>query len=234
MSVPHSTTPYLPPAQPPDPPQKRIKRQRRKLRGKYSGDCASCAAKWSKCWYIASVDNQIEWETKLGILIRPCDNEVCFQCWDGKIRTSPKRRQPKFDETNLATILSKSGKDTHVGLESPLLDLKADMDGLYKSTEDMSPRTSNKRALPDDIIIPLRESSLSQPELSPMDTHQDNEGDRDVMPEEHEAVLLLSTAFKTFPLSPNVPNYSFLSQLFVPPLHTTVPALGLEACRVTI
>lgn len=70
----------------------RIKRQRRKLRGKYSGNCLSCTAKWSKCWYIASTDNQREWEARLQTLVTPGDDEVCFQCWDAKIRTSPKRK----------------------------------------------------------------------------------------------------------------------------------------------
>lgn len=70
----------------------RIKRQRRKLRGKYSGNCLSCAAKWSKCWYIASVDKQREWENRLRVVVTPVDDEVCFQCWDAKIRTSPKRK----------------------------------------------------------------------------------------------------------------------------------------------
>lgn len=96
----------LPPPPPPHPPllsqPKRIKRQRRKLRGKYSGDCVSCNAKWSKCWYIASVDNQPEWEARLGIVIHPLDDEVCFQCWDGKIRTSPKRKQSKIEEADFS------------------------------------------------------------------------------------------------------------------------------------
>jgi len=70
----------------------RIKRQRRKLRGKYSGNCLSCAAKWSKCWYIASTENQRAWEDRLRVVVTPVDDEVCFQCWDAKIRTSPKRK----------------------------------------------------------------------------------------------------------------------------------------------
>lgn len=44
------------------------------------------------------MENQPEWETRLAITIRPYDDEVCFQCWDGKIRTSPKRKLSKVED----------------------------------------------------------------------------------------------------------------------------------------
>jgi len=70
----------------------RVKRQRRKLRGKYSGNCLSCSAKWSKCWYIASVENQSEWETRLSKIVTPGADEVCFSVLGRKDSHVPKEK----------------------------------------------------------------------------------------------------------------------------------------------
>jgi len=198
---------------PPPPPgplqhQKRIKRQRRKLRGKYSGDCVSCEAKWSKCWYIASVDNKMEWETRLSTPVRPCDDEVCFQCWDGKIRTSPKRKQIKVDTPDAnpglsfnpipLTADSRQGPiltPAHLDLDpvpssDPALDLREDPDsGPHKK-----PRS------PTSTQTTVEDASNETDELgNPL---PDNDGDL----EEHEAAFLLYNAFKIFPSSPDIDN----------------------------
>jgi len=136
----------------------RIKRQRRKLRGKYSGNCLSCAAKWSKCWYIASTDNQREWETRLRLVVTPIDDEVCFQCWDAKIRTSPKRK-------------------IHYKAELIPVD-SVDTRPENGSTTAQSPLTSVKRAQ-----RIKRACTLRVPDLSPEDKYSDtNSSDEEHKP----------------------------------------------------
>lgn len=199
------------------------------MRGKYSGDCVSCNAKWSKCWYIASVDNKPEWETRLGISIIPCDDEVCFQCWDGKIRTSPKRKQTKLEVeiTPPEPGFNPSLQD-NTPQQSPTLTLSqndirlaaislkssgSDQDSPWTSTSSMeaSPRGTNKR--------PFEESGSSS-EVGETTTEEQNptkrttiggatyrsevDSDGDSMSAEHEAVFLLSTAFRTFPSGPSI------------------------------
>jgi len=234
------------------PPPKRIKRQRRKLRGKYSGDCVSCNAKWSKCWYIASVDNQPEWEARLGIPIHPTDDEVCFQCWDGKIRTSPKRKQSKIEEIDASSGSQGASSDqtlsqSDIGL-STADSTDSDRDSPRKSEESPrkleesprkheesprkleesksprkfveSPRGHNKRAFVEDYGTTVQIGDNTTTKTSQTRTsqirktqiqieipapHADND---ESMFEEHEAVFLLSTAFKTFPSSPRTNNSS--------------------------
>jgi len=145
--------------------------------------------------------------------VRPCDDEVCFQCWDGKIRTSPKRKQTKVDinETHPGSGFSNlrlaSSQETlaQPNLRYPALDLKVDLelDNELHSSGEASPRGSNKRAFTEDIGTHTKvESTHSHTAQSPLHSYLDNDGDKDEMLEEHEAVFLLSTAFKTFPLSP--------------------------------
>jgi len=202
----------------------RIKRQRRKLRGKYSGNCLSCAAKWSKCWYIASVDNQREWETRLSKTVTPGDDEVCFQCWDAKIRTSPKRK---------------------IHFKTELSELHATASSLNISTESTPSGTryakrvdrNKRRALSGDIdYIHTAEFSTLQPRggaarsnfgaLETSDLYDEEEDDsfeeeendcretsiysESVIFDEENAVILLSTAFRTIPFDVNI-NINFNS-----------------------
>jgi len=168
----------------------RIKRQRRKLRGKYSGNCLSCAAKWSKCWYIASVDNQAEWESRLSKTVTPAADEVCFQCWDAKIRTSPKRK-------------------LHYKAELPMVEDIASLvsaDGGYP----LRPaKRSKRRSLNEDYSYDLTDSDLYDSKGSSEGSEEEeyyidednatNIYNESAFLDEENAVLLLSTAFHSIP-----------------------------------
>jgi len=197
MSVPVQT-PQPPPLQPQQ--HRRVKRQRRKLRGKYSGECLSCNAKWSKCWYIASVDNKTEWEIRLNVSVRPYADEVCFQCWDAKIRTSPKRRQTiKIDTSEISTspdsspnLLPALGSSGHWKTDpsAPNREAQAEFGSLSK-------KTNYKRSLEDDVQHSCSESS---PEKVPREEESQDDSESGDEFEEQEAAFLLSTAFKTLPV----------------------------------
>lgn len=175
----------------------RVKRQRRKLRGKYSGNCLSCAAKWSKCWYIASVDNQREWETRLNKTVSPGADEVCFQCWDAKIRTSPKR---KIHFKTELSLLNDSGSASAV--DTPGARCGKRVDG-------------NKRRLSGDFDctvhapeFPTKRSRSGENSFGGLDSDELYEEDFDeeddavessIIFDEENAVILLSTAFRTLP-----------------------------------
>lgn len=180
----------------------RIKRQRRKLRGKYSGNCLSCAAKWSKCWYIASVDNQAEWEARLNKPVTPCTDEVCFQCWDAKIRTSPKRKMNFKSELPAIAELS---ADTSSSTGYPLRPLKrADRHkrralneggayayGLHSAEELYDSKGSD--GSDEDY---LAEEEGGGDESNPSTSYYTDGG---IIMDEEDAVLLLSTAFHSIP-----------------------------------
>lgn len=183
----------------------RIKRQRRKLRGKYSGNCLSCSAKWSKCWYIASTDNQGEWETRLGKIVTPGDDEVCFQCWDAKIRTSPKRK------VHFKTYVDPCLEDSAV---SPV----------KRGTN-----RQKRRALSDDFTFVHPSISLGQAQgdcgsQSCFQAGKFIESEMEssvykgsVLCDEENAAILLSTAFHTIPqinnlsIGTKISNYDIVS-----------------------
>jgi len=183
----------------------RIKRQRRKLRGKYSGNCLSCSAKWSKCWYIASIDNQREWETRLSKTVTPAADEVCFQCWDAKIRTSPKRK------IHFKTELSVVNDSADIGVS-------ATPNTRYAKRVDRNKR----RAMSGDFDYTIHSSEFStkrsdyntKPSFGDYETDEfyDDDSFEDESPidstrvyeesvifDEENAVILLSTAFRTIP-----------------------------------
>lgn len=176
----------------------RIKRQRRKLRGKYSGNCLSCAAKWSKCWYIASVDNQAEWESRLFKTVTPCADEVCFQCWDAKIRTSPKRKM--HFKAELPAVAGAIALDDSSSANSPLRPAKR-------------VGRNKRRALNEDYAYTLHDATQSPDDSKQsydgseeeyfIDENDDEETSdiyqQNVVLDEENAVLLLSTAFHSIP-----------------------------------
>lgn len=180
----------------------RIKRQRRKLRGKYSGNCLSCTAKWSKCWYIASIENQSEWETRLHTSVTPADDEVCFQCWDAKIRTSPKRKMhfkaeiPTFD-----AILSddmpylRPAKRTDNNKRRALnaeVSMYSRPDAVY--TQNMN---DSKQRYGEDDDNDEEEYNDLVDENDAYNKHDDDLYQEGVAFEEESAVILLSTGFRT-------------------------------------
>jgi len=184
----------------------RIKRQRRKLRGKYSGNCLSCSAKWSKCWYIASIDNQREWENRLSKTVTPCTDEVCFQCWDAKIRTSPKRK------IHFKTELSVVNDSASAGVSAPLgtryakrVDrnkrraMNGDFDYTIHASEFSTKRSDYdaKPAFGDYETDELYEDEDLYDDESPIDSTRVYE--ESVIFDEENAVILLSTAFRTIP-----------------------------------
>lgn len=192
----------------------RIKRQRRKLRGKYSGNCLSCAAKWSKCWYIASVDNQHEWQTRLNKVVTPCEDEVCFQCWDAKIRTSPKRKihfkseLPPIPLTNAENIASLNGPRPSRRLErNKRRALNNDFDYNVDAVANATHTTSTtKKSIPHNEFVKSEEEDTSfdddyDEEIFVDEASEDSEiielEERILF--EEDAVILLSTAFKTIP-----------------------------------
>jgi len=167
----------------------RVKRQRRKLRGKYSGNCLSCSAKWSKCWYIASIDNQGEWETRLSKVVTPGDDEVCFQCWDAKIRTSPKR---------------KVNYKASVGLESSeIVKRYTNRQKRRALTSDFEYTVHSSSGLY--IALPNDQNSLCEnfmgSKVEPTSIHKEN-----TIFDEENAAILLSTAFRTIPQCINDAN----------------------------
>jgi len=180
----------------------RIKRQRRKLRGKYSGNCLSCSAKWSKCWYIASVDNQREWETRLSKTVTPSTDEVCFQCWDAKIRTSPKRKihfktELSVNDSPSAGIPPSTRYAKRVDRNKRRA-MSGDFDYTIHSSE-FSAKQSDYDAKPafgDDETDELYEDDLYEDD-SPIDSTRVYE--ESIIFDEETAVILLSTAFRTIP-----------------------------------
>jgi len=184
----------------------RIKRQRRKLRGKYSGNCLSCSAKWSKCWYIASIENQKEWEARLSKVVTPCTDEVCFQCWDAKIRTSPKRK-----------IHFKAELPAVVGTDSPENTAAADLPSLRPAKR---VDRNKRRALNGDFEFSIHTSDFPTPHkgntAKTFEDYSEDEGyanlsdesdniestsiyEESIIFDEENAVILLSTAFRTIP-----------------------------------
>jgi len=184
----------------------RIKRQRRKLRGKYSGNCLSCAAKWSKCWYIASVDNQREWETRLSKTVTPSTDEVCFQCWDAKIRTSPKRKihfKTELSVLNDSVIPAASASPSSSTRYAKRVDrnkrraMSGDFDCTIHTSE-FSPERSDrdsKAAFGDEETDESYDEDLYDDD-SPIQSRIYEES---VIFDEENAVILLSTAFRTLP-----------------------------------
>jgi len=180
----------------------RIKRQRRKLRGKYSGNCLSCAAKWSKCWYIASIENQSEWETRLSKIVTPATDEVCFQCWDAKIRTSPKRKMHFKEEPPLNDTVSLEYTNTSTTpylRPSKRVDrnkrrvLNEDYSYDFSTTPSpQSSQTTNDNKLKDDGFEEL--DDFIDDNDDEIDSGVSDEG---IILDEETAVLLLSTAFRT-------------------------------------
>jgi len=182
----------------------RIKRQRRKLRGKYSGNCLSCSAKWSKCWYIASIDNQREWETRLSKTVTPLADEVCFQCWDAKIRTSPKRKihfKTELSVVNDSAIAGVSAPSTRYAKRVDRNKRRA-MSGDFDCTihaSEFSTKRSDYDAKPtfgDYETDELYEDDLYEDD-SPIDSTRVYE--ESIIFDEENAVILLSTAFRTIP-----------------------------------
>jgi hypothetical protein len=169
----------------------RVKRQRRKLRGKYSGNCLSCDAKWSKCWYIASIDNQREWETRLSKVVTPGDDEVCFQCWDAKIRTSPKRKiHFKASDLNDQSVASSSVRPNTNRHKRRVLN------GGFECTIHAHNRTK-------DYDTSSYAKFLGS-EIEPASIYEES-----VIFDEENAVVLLSTAFRTIPQQINDVNINF-------------------------
>lgn len=178
----------------------RIKRQRRKLRGKYSGNCLSCTAKWSKCWYIASVDNQSEWEARLHTRVTPADDEVCFQCWDAKIRTSPKRKMhfkaeiPTFDAILADDIpylrpSKRTDKNKRRAL-NPEGSMYSRPEAVY--TPNLSKQRYSENDEDDEYNELVDENDMESFK------HEDDELYKEgVAFEEESAVILLSTGFRT-------------------------------------
>jgi len=186
----------------------RIKRQRRKLRGKYSGNCLSCAAKWSKCWYIASIENQSEWEARLSKIVTPGADEVCFQCWDAKIRTSPKRKMHFKEELPLNDTVSLENTNTSTPYLRPSkrVDrnkrrvLNEDYTYDFSTTSPQpSQQTSNDSKLKDDGFEEL--DDFIDENDDEIDSGVSDEG---IILDEETAVFLLSTAFRTSPYINNL------------------------------
>lgn len=173
----------------------RVKRQRRKLRGKYSGNCLSCDAKWSKCWYIASIDNQREWETRLNKVVTPGDDEVCFQCWDAKIRTSPKRKihfkASNLKDQSVAPSLVK--RDTNTNRHKRRA-LSGDFECTIHAASGLSVAHSR------DYEAGSYANFIAN-EIEPASIYEES-----VIFDEENAVVLLSTAFRTIPLQINDVN----------------------------
>jgi hypothetical protein len=166
----------------------RVKRQRRKLRGKYSGNCLSCDAKWSKCWYIASIDNQREWETRLSKVVTPGD-EVCFQCWDAKIRTSPKRKiHFKADLNDQSVAPSPVRRDTNANRHK-----RRALNGDFECTIHARNRTK-------DYDTSSYANFLGS-KIEPASIYEES-----VIFDEENAVVLLSTGFHTIPQQINDVN----------------------------
>jgi len=202
----------------------RIKRQRRKLRGKYSGTCLSCQAKWSKCWYIASIENQKEWQKRLNKNVTPHDDEVCFQCWDAKIRTSPKRKiHFKSELPSLGNVETINIMTTKRGERNKRRTLNADF--TYHIETRTSTSTSSS-ASSSTSSSPSSTSSTSSKKNSHIENDDENtsyDDEEDLFMEEEEeeeeeetyeegilfeedAVILLSTAFRTIPIHINDMN----------------------------
>jgi len=184
----------------------RIKRHRRKLRGKYSGNCLSCNAKWSKCWYIASEDNQREWENRLKCPVTPANDEVCFQCWDAKIRTSPKRKIHFKTEINTNADIEMNSNDnalpTKMEMRAKKRSLNADFDYSFSTKNRTSKKANNNNNnnkenvqnshfisldVVDDTISSSSDGSISSEE----------ELNNNFIFEEDNAIFILSTAFRT-------------------------------------
>jgi len=178
------------------------------LRGKYSGNCLSCAAKWSKCWYIASVDNQKEWQTRLNKDVTPCQDEVCFQCWDAKIRTSPKRKI--HFKSELPPILG--NVDNIINGPRPSRRLERNKRRALNNDYDY-----NLEAASQPPTVTRKPSLLNESVKSEEDDLSFDDDDDDVFIDEasedseiieledgiffeEDAVILLSTAFKTIPI----------------------------------
>jgi len=192
----------------------RIKRQRRKLRGKYSGNCLSCAAKWSKCWYIASVDNQHEWQTRLNKEVTPCADEVCFQCWDAKIRTSPKRKihfkseLPPIPLTSNETLSSLNGLRPSRRLErNKRRALNNDFDYNLDTTTTTTTTTTKKSVSRNEFVKLEEEDTSFDDDYEEEEIYVDEASEDSEIIEleervlfEEDAVILLSTAFKTIPI----------------------------------
>jgi len=203
----------------------RIKRQRRKLRGKYSGNCLSCAAKWSKCWYIASVENQNEWQTRLNKEVTPCADEVCFQCWDAKIRTSPKRKI--HFKSELPPILSEA-----ININAPRPSRRVERNKRRALNTDFAYNFDTPTPTPTPTAATTttntRKSSVLQQSNEYVKSEEediffDDEDDEEIFVDEaseesdtfgledgllfeEDAVILLSTAFKTIPFHINDMN----------------------------
>jgi len=183
----------------------RIKRQRRKLRGKYSGNCLSCNAKWSKCWYIASAENQEEWEARLHTAVTPADDEVCFQCWDAKIRTSPKRKMhfkaeiPAFDAILSDAIpylrpskRTDKNKRRRLNMEDSMYSRS------YAVCTPPNMRDNKQRYSEDDEYNEL----VDENDVEPFNKNSSQDDEEELYEEgiefeEESAVFLLSTAFRT-------------------------------------
>jgi len=171
----------------------RIKRQRRKLRGKYSGNCLSCSAKWSKCWYIASVDNQREWEARLSKIVTPCADEVCFQCWDAKIRTSPKRKIHCKAELPVAGgPVSPDPPDMYTAKHADRNKRRA-LNGDFEYTIHTSDFTTLKGAAK--TFDGVKDESLYRQYIS----NGGHTESTSIIFDEENAVVLLSSAFHTIP-----------------------------------
>jgi len=187
----------------------RVKRQRRKLRGKYSGNCLSCSAKWSKCWYIASIENQREWETRLSKTVTPGADEVCFQCWDAKIRTSPKRKIHFKAEIPTPTAVDAVSSESTTTDTSPHLHatkrvgrnkrraLSGDFEYTIHTTSDFSshlPSNDDKTQYDD-----FEDEGLYDDFIDDSDEVDSTIYEESVIFDEENAVILLSTAFRTIP-----------------------------------
>jgi len=208
----------------------RIKRQRRKLRGKYSGNCLSCSAKWSKCWYIASVENQREWETRLSKIVTPCADEVCFQCWDAKIRTSPKRKVhykaeliPVSDvnmDLNTDTSSRPSKRANRSSRRTTNRDLAQTATNPYVNSDSNSDEDYTDFTLRNDTdSLPINNKynnkirqrathsnlhsseELAESEFTNDRATSSNFFEEGIIFDEENAVFLLSTAFRTIPFS---------------------------------
>jgi len=175
----------------------RVKRQRRKLRGKYSGNCLSCDAKWSKCWYIASIDNQREWETRLSKVVTPGDDEVCFQCWDAKIRTSPKRKiHFKASGVNEQSVAPPPVRRDTSDNRHKRRALNGDFECTIHAASSISVarnRTKNYDA--------TSYANFIGSEIEPASVYEES-----IIFDEENAVVLLSTAFRTIPQQINDVN----------------------------
>jgi len=161
------------------------------------------------------VDNQREWETRLCKTVTPSDDEVCFQCWDAKIRTSPKRKIHFKTEISVlhetASSLNSSAEGAPSGPRAKRVDrnkrraLSGDISYVHTAEfSTLQPRSgatsSNFGALETSDLYDEADDSLEEEEHC----CRESVYEESVIFDEETAVILLSTAFRTIPADVNI------------------------------